>query len=184
MSRRIGSGAEVTLQTALYYNGLLKLLIEHQNNIETKEFEDAHEITLETLGKENKTIEAKLTPGALFSARDKGIINVGDFLNSLPQCEICGGYYYPGLFTQYDHIEERRKGGLTIPDNGRNTHPFCNHSRIKIEKLKENKTLVTLPAFEQTKDKYDDPQLKLAFLDDESDIHDEEVFEFDADAEE
>lgn len=106
------------------------------------------------------------------------------FLKLLTQCEICDGYYYPGLFTQYDHVEEHGKGGLTIPDNGRNTHPFCNNNRTKIEQLKENKISISLPVFEQIKDKDEDPQLKLAFLDGEPENHDEDIFEFDADAEE
>ncbi len=140
---------------------------------------------MENLGKEDKTAEEKVAGGRVFTEKDKGVINVKDFLKLLTQCEICNGYYYPGLFTQYDHIEEHGKGGLTIPDNGRNTHPFCNNNRPKIEQLRENKLSINLPAFEQKKDKKeDDPQLKLAFLDGEPETHDEDVFEFDTDAEE
>lgn len=186
ITRRIGSGAEVTLQTARYYNGLLNLLIKHRGDTETEEFKKEHQVLIETLGKEDKTAEEKVAGGRIFTGKNKEIINVKDFLKLLTQCEICDGYYYPGLFTQYDHIEPYGKGGLTIPDNARNTHPFCNNNRAKIEQLRENKLLINLPTFEQKKDKKDndDPQLKLAFLDGEPETHDEDIFEFDADAEE
>lgn len=186
ITRRLGSGAEVTLQTASYYNGLLKLLIEHNSNTETEEFKQDHQILIETLGKEDKTAEAKSAGARLFSEKDKGIINVKDYLKLLTKCEICEGYYYPGLFTQYDHIEEHRKGGLTVPDNGRNTHPFCNNNRIKIENLRENKLSIDFPVFEQNKGKKvdSDPQLKLAFLDGEPESHEEDMFEFNGEGEE
>ena len=101
------------------------------------------------------------------------------------ECEICKGGYFPGLFTQADHIERRGKGGKTAASNARNTHPFCNNNRNKIEQITNGSLAVELPAFNDT-----DQPIQLTFLDffqmekeSGGDFPDDDESEMDADAE-
>ena len=62
---------------------------------------------------------------------------------------------------QVDHIEPHGKGGKTAARNARNTHPFCNNNRPKIEQVSSGTLMLELPAFN------DKEQLvqQLSFLD-------------------
>ncbi len=165
ITRRIGSGSEVTYQTASYFHGLLKLFIKHNDQIESDEFKSDHKDLIENLGKPNgKAFPQKQeSVSRTFTQTQKTTANVKDFLTLFPKCEICGGRYYPGLFTQADHIEERRKGGKTTVPNLRNTHPFCNNNRAKIEDGLSSKLTLELPAFNDSEQPAQ--QLVLNFFD-------------------
>lgn len=164
ITRRIGSGSEVTYPTARYFQGLLKILIKHNDQIETNEFTSDHKELIETLGKPNGKVllPKQESAGRLFTPTQKTTVNVKEYLDMFRECEICGGRYYPGLFTQGDHIEPHGKGGRTTVSNLRNTHPFCNNNRLqKIEPARNGTLIIDLPAF------YDEAQpfQQLSFLD-------------------
>jgi hypothetical protein len=163
ITRRIGSGSEVTYPTAKYFHGLLKLLIKHADQIESDEFKSDHKELIETLGKPNAKVSVLKheSPSRTFTSTQKTTVNVRDYLAMFRECEICGGRYYPGLFTQADHIEPHGKGGKTALRNARNTHPFCNNSRQKIEQVKNGALTFELPSFNDT----GQPAQQLSFLD-------------------
>jgi len=162
ISRRIGSGSEVTYPTARYFHGLLKLLTKHSDLIESTEFRSHHEQLIETLGKKKSLpeYEERESKSRIFTSSQKTTTNIKDYLLMFNECGICRGRYFPGMFTQADHIEPRKKGGKTTTANARNTHPFCNNNREKIEKLLKGDLVLALPAFNDA-----DTTTQLSFLD-------------------
>ena len=153
IARRIGSGSEVTYPTARYFDGLLRIIIEHKDAIDSPAFQIAHEELIENLGVAPKPepIEVTHTP-RLYKGRDRNAVNVKDVFASFQFCEICGGRYLPGLFTQVDHKKRYADGGRTTLENARNTHPFCNNNRDFIEALRAGETQTKLPLFEMPKE--------------------------------
>lgn len=152
IGRKIGSGPEVTLPTAKYFNGLLKLLIEHKDDIESEDFKAAHKKLIITLGKEDADDDLDLKEKEESSSRTfrngkRDEVNVRDFIDAAPKCGICGGRYYPGQFLQVDHIKQHSEGGKTTLENARNTHPFCNNRRNDIDALKSEQNTISLPPF-------------------------------------
>ena len=179
IGRRIGSGPEVTYKTARYYHGLLELLIKHKDSVESAAFKKEHKSFLDILRRnksenEDQEIVAgepeKESISRIFQRQQKSELQVKSFLAKFDLCEICGGRYYPGLFTQADHIKPYSKGGKTVLSNARETHPFCNNNRETIEKIRDGRMYLDLPAF-------DDPeklpeQLKLLFIPEETSLDD------------
>lgn len=153
IGRKIGSGPEVTYPTARYFNGLLKLLIEHDDKIESEEFKAAHKKLIVTLGKEDSDDDLDLkeeeeSSSRTFRGGDRDAVTIRDFIDHAPKCEICGGRYYPGQFIQVDHIKQHSEGGKTTLENARNTHPFCNNRRSDIEAVKNGQNTISLPSFD------------------------------------
>lgn len=168
LSRRIGSGAEATTQAASYYNGLLQLLAESDLDIESPEFDKKHKVVIDTLGKAENIDSKSLTSASNnFSRVTKERNQVKELIENLSVCGICNGLYYPGKFTQVDHIQRKRDDGQPTLENARQTHPFCNHNRDRIEKIKEDKEVLDLPAFESSKSPAVVIQPAFSFLDDE-----------------
>ena len=177
ITRRIGSGAEVTYPTARYYDGLLRLLIEHEDKIDTSEFKTMHDNLVETLGKPSSQQDApRVSTSRTFRGRQRQGVNVADFLDRFASCEICGGRYYPGLFTEVDHRNPHKEGGLTTIENARNTHPFCNNSREAIEKIRNGVHVVSMPDFENPANRHITEQLSfLNFIHDANDDDDDAI---------
>jgi hypothetical protein len=165
ISRRIGSGGEVTLPTARYFNGLLELVVEHQGVVNTPFFEEAHAQFIEKLRRgDNKSISstedgndgsaAASTTGRnvivarVASKSQRSRLQLESELKTMSRCEICGGLLLlddPHSQVQFDHEKQHSEGGKTSDDNLRPTHPFCNHRRQWIEQLKG--TTPQLPPF-------------------------------------
>lgn len=162
ITRRIGSGYEVTYPTARYFHGLLKLLVKHSDETDSDAFVSDHKQLIETLGKKDAATAPteRESKSPTFTRTQKTIVNVRDYIDMFKECEICRGRYFPGLFTQADHVEPRKKGGRTIASNARNTHPFCNNNRDKIEQILAGSLILDLPAFNDT-----DQPIQLSFLD-------------------
>ena len=85
--------------------------------------------------------------GRKFSKGSRIEINVRELLNSAIKCEICGGVVDLKQGLQYDHKREHAKGGLSVAENGRPTHPFCNLFRGRIAELRSGATIIRLPSF-------------------------------------
>ena len=64
ISRKSGSGAEVTLQTTRYFNGLLELVSKFVGKIETPDFEKAHRTLLHDIRKGSSVREGQDQSGA------------------------------------------------------------------------------------------------------------------------
>ena len=168
IGRRIGSGPEVTYPTARYYHGLLKLLIKHDDQIESEEFNKEHQQLIATLGKTD-VIEIEqeevISQSRTFRDSMRSEVQVKELLGMFKTCEICGGRYFPGLFTQVDHKKPHGKGGKTTVSNARNTHPFCNNNRERIEALQTEKTSIELPSFDDPEKLSKPEQLNFLFFD-------------------
>jgi len=148
MARNKGSGTEVTLQTAKYYDSLLDIIIHHVGNIETDNFiADYTHIISEILGTTTKVKSIDSVKSRLFSQNQKSSAIVDILLDSLITCEICGGKLNPEGNVQHDHIIRARDGGKTSRHNQRVTHPFCNNRRDQIERFRENGSGSKLPPF-------------------------------------
>lgn len=150
ITRRIGSGPEVTYPTALYFDGLLRLLITHGGVVTSEPFQDEHEGLIETLSLDKDTTPPgeTVSPSRNYRGTIRNSIHIDGFLKMLPTCEICGGRYYPRSGTQIDHRQPHSQGGPTSPSNGRETHPFCNHRRATIEAIQRREIQITLPSFD------------------------------------
>ncbi|GAB2869072.1 hypothetical protein GCM10027093_00890 [Paraburkholderia jirisanensis] len=80
-----------------------------------------------------------------FSKGNRIEINVRELLNSAIKCEICGGVVDLKQGLQYDHKHEHAKGGLSVAENGRPTHPFCNLFRERITEVRSGASSMRLP---------------------------------------
>lgn len=151
ITRRIGSGPEVTYPTALYYDGLLRLLVDHDGIDNTTEFVRAHESLIENLSivdEGDTQPTAASTLARTYRGQARQAVIVRDFIAQFSICSICGGRFYSGSATQVDHIHEHASGGPTTLENARQTHPFCNNQRSEVEAIKEHREKVELPSFE------------------------------------
>ncbi len=63
--------------------------------------------------------------GKKFDTEAKSSVYLREVLKSAPKCQVCGGYIHRNSIS-IDHIDRRRDGGNSSPDNGQLTHPYCN----------------------------------------------------------
>jgi hypothetical protein len=146
ITRKTGSGPEVTVQTAFYFQGLLGLLIQSNGNTESTEFTNGYADLAERL----TTQKARFSTSAhkrrrQFSSKQKAIKVLQGLLSGSTRCDICGGLLDLTGGKQHDHIYEYAKGGDTIPENQRIVHPFCNNNRNIIESIQGGLRLIELP---------------------------------------
>ena len=87
-----------------------------------------------------------------FSKGMRAEINIRELLRASLKCEICGGIVDLKQGVQYDHKEQYALGGLSTPDNGRPTHPFCNLLRDRITAVRAGKDTISLPKIRNTAD--------------------------------
>ncbi len=149
ITRKTGSGHEVTSQTAYYYQGLLELLIQCKDDIQTKAFVDSYAALAKKLT--NKASKVRISSGKsrLFSSSQKSALILDNFFFNPNRCGICDGILDPSMDLQHDHIIEYAKGGKTVQDNQRLVHPFCNNpaNREIIENGKSGRANIKLPRF-------------------------------------
>lgn len=150
ISRNSGSGPEVTYPTARYYQGLMELLIERQDDIQSEAFAKAYLKLLNGLtDKKSRSVETAEIKSRNFTDKQKNTLVLRQRLNSLDKCGICGGLLDPEDDVQHDHIVERFRGGPTSADNQRMVHPFCNNqsNREAIEAMHSGQMATRLPEF-------------------------------------
>ncbi|NOT63528.1 MAG: DUF262 domain-containing protein [Acidobacteria bacterium] len=166
IARRIGSGPEVTLPTARYFDGLLALLVKHNDQTELAEFQAEHAQLIATLGNSDllEQEEEAVSPSRTFRGAMRTEVQVKELLGMFAICEICGGRYHPSLFTELDHKKQHSKGGKTAVSNARSTHPFCNNRREKIEELLSGAIVIDLPVFDYPNLAKKPEQLKFLFF--------------------
>jgi hypothetical protein len=163
ISRNIGSGPEVTIPTARYYEGLLQLLVKQRSkNLSPEEFQQSHEELLNKLNP-GKQRSQRRTPvkSRTFTPRQKSTIMIRNLLDNSIKCGICDGMLDPSGGVQHDHILEASKGGPTDISNQRAVHPFCNNQRESIEQIRGGKQSVKLPQL--IKQDIDQPGKQLSF---------------------
>ncbi len=177
ISRRLGSGREVTKQTARYFDGLLSLLIRHNDITDSDSFSTDHRKLIDALRIEERSNNTVIvaedseqetgTNSQLFSRSQKSKTVLRTYFNSCPRCGICGGMLDPSGHVQHDHIVERYRGGRTASDNQRLVHPFCNNqaNREAIEGLRAGSIQLQLPVFVET-DEDDGKPSQYSFIDD------------------
>lgn len=148
ISRGTGSGPEVTVPTARYYQGLLELLKLYQGDSTASGFIAAYETLLKGASS-SRTRSTAVSTGRsrAFTSPQRSRLVLQEALRSAPQCGICGGLIDPLSDVQHDHILEYAKGGPTIPANQRLAHPFCNNNsnRAAIEAIRAGQSTLNLP---------------------------------------
>jgi HNH endonuclease len=166
ITRKTGSGPEVTNQTAQYYQGLLELLVEHKDDIQSEVFNRGYMSLTRRLT--NKPSRVKVSRGIsrAFTTNQRSTIVLANLFSNPNRCGICGGMLDPAADLQHDHILEFSKGGRTTIDNQRLTHPFCNNNREIIEAGRNGKESIKLPAFVDPALSTEPIQLTLRFFDD------------------
>lgn len=145
-SRNIGSGSEVTIPVARYFNNLLSLLIRHKGDITSDEFIIAYSDILGDIhGKKVRTASINTIRSRGFSAKQRSTTVLNSLLISSIRCDICGGILNPSGPIQHDHIKKSSQGGPTSMINERLTHPFCNQHRDHIERIANGQASSVLP---------------------------------------
>jgi hypothetical protein len=149
ITRRIGSGPEVTYPTALYLDGLLRLLIEHKDAVDTQEFKAAHESLIERLSPLDAGAQSSeiVSVSRTYRGQARAAVVVPGFVDMFRICPVCDGRFYPNDATQIDHRVGYARGGLTSPSNGQETHPFCNNQKDVLEDLIAGRVQIDLPEF-------------------------------------
>ncbi len=149
ITRKTGSGHEVTSQTAQYYQGVLELLVLHKDEIHSVAFSDGYTSLARKLT--NKASKVRISAGKSrsFTTGQKSALVLHNFFSHPNRCGICGGMLDPSADLQHAHIQEWSKGGKTILENQRLVHPFCNNStnREIIEAGRNGSETVKLPRF-------------------------------------
>ncbi|MFN8475007.1 MAG: HNH endonuclease signature motif containing protein [Anaerolineae bacterium] len=148
--RKIGSGPEITLQAAKFFQRLLELLSNHRGDVMSPGFGgDIIDLIASFSGKASRSALPASGRSRTFTPKQKSTLILATLLAGLPRCGICGGMVDPAGDVQHDHILERFRGGATVADNQRIVHPFCNNqaNREAIEALKRGQTILTLPSF-------------------------------------
>jgi hypothetical protein len=150
ITRKTGSGQEVTNQTAQYYQGLLELLIQHKDDIESKAFSEGYSgLTKKLTHIEFSSVRNSSGKSRQFTPNQKSALVLDNFFRNPNRCDICGGVLDPAADLQHDHIFEHARGGKTLPSNQRLVHPFCNNptNREVIEAGRNGKETIRLPRF-------------------------------------
>jgi hypothetical protein len=151
ITRKTGSGPEITFPTAKYYQSVLELLIKHEDQLESEGFSADYNAIVDGLvdkrGRQrdiNAAVESRI-----FTERQKSTATLQAYFANPILCEICGGMI--DLATgdvQHDHIHEWSRGGETASSNIRLVHPFCNLNRQIIEDSKQRLGHIQLPTFD------------------------------------
>lgn len=149
-TRKSGSGPDITVQTASFYQKLLQLLMDHKDDIKANEFLEGYgNLTNEITGTSRRSRHTDVNEirSRLFTPRQKTILNLKTLLTNPPRCGICDGVVDIQGPVQYDHIIPYSQGGPTSLDNQRLTHPFCNNhaNRHVIEQLRTGQQQLLLP---------------------------------------
>lgn len=160
LSRNVGSGTEVTVRTALYFNDLLRLIVNYRGEIDSESFLVDYTNMATESGKAGKsTVQA--VRSRIFTPKQRSTAVIDMLLDGLSACQVCGGKIDPTRKVQHDHIQKHRDGGQTIGTNQRVVHPYCNQRRDKIEQLRQLQTGVSLPIFEVIDNPQAPTQLRL-----------------------
>lgn len=164
LSRKTGSGPEVTLPTAKFYRGLLQALMDHDDDREAEGFKEAYARLadeLRTAGRKARAGNGADDRTRDFSVALKSRARLEELVKASITCGICGGMLDVGDGVQHDHIEEYAKGGKTVAENQRLTHPFCNNNRPFIEEIIAKSRVVALPELNEPEVDGRPMQLKL-----------------------
>ena len=147
ITRKTGSGPDVTLQTAQYYQRLLELLVKHNSQIDSAAFQKEYAEVIGKLTDRKVRPPAPVARSRTFTEKQKSTLVLRALCENALPCGICGGILDPSGDVQHDHIVEHFRGGQTEPPNQRITHPFCNNqsNREIIEALRAGQPIVTLP---------------------------------------
>ena len=152
ITRKTGSGPEVTAQTASYYNDLLQLLINFDDRIGTEEFENSY-AELSSKNSPSRSLASsslRASRSRAFTEKQKSQTILRALLTNSIKCGICGGMLDPQSGLQHDHIVNWSEGGSTSPENQQLAHPFCNNNKTWIERIKNDKSLAQLPIMTAT----------------------------------
>lgn len=150
LGRKTGSGPEVTMQTAQFYQSVLELLIKHNDVVESEGFgKDYSELVSKLASRKTRSQTASPTgKSRTFTEKQKSEYVLQTLYETAAHCGICGGMFDPTSDLQHDHIIEWHKGGATTFDNQRLVHPFCNNqaNREAIERIRAGQQ-AALPVF-------------------------------------
>lgn len=168
ITRKTGSGPDVTRQTARYYQGLLELLVTHKDNIRSESFANDYSVLTQELTNKHSKERIIVGKSRTFTPNQKSALVLDHFFHNPNRCGICGGILDPTADLQHDHIIEHAKGGKTLSPNQRLVHPFCNNqaNREIIEAGKKGEENIKLPRFADPDLVTELQQLQFAFSDD------------------
>jgi hypothetical protein len=169
LTRRTGSGPDITAQTANYFDGLLRLLIKHEDNIEEKSFrEDYQTLVKGIVNRTPRDVQAEEGKARLFTDRQRSTVVLQELLRNPARCGICNGILDVATAVQFDHVQPVAKGGATVVSNARLSHPFCNNAKNRevIEQMRQGLQAVALPAFFDTLQASNSTQIPFSFIDD------------------
>lgn len=144
---RVGSGLRAVPATSSFYQRLLELLAEDSSDTKSDKFRQKLDGILKDLTARKSGPKTK--EGRQFDDTQKTAINIREIYSSAIRCEICGGILNLRSGVQYDHKFRYAETGITDPETGRPTHPFCNNMRDKIEEIREGRLKLPLPQLEK-----------------------------------
>lgn len=149
ITRKTGSGHEITSQTSQYYQGVLELLIMYKDDIQSTGFSADYSSLAKKLTNKSSKVRISLGKSRLFTPNQKSALVLDNFFYNPNRCGICEGILDPSTDLQHDHILEYAKGGKTLPENQRLVHPFCNNpaNRELILAGRSGKESIKLPKF-------------------------------------
>lgn len=169
LTRRTGSGPDITAQTANYYDGLLRLLVKHNDEIEGRQFvSDFNELVKGIINRTPKEPIPEEGRTRAFTDRQRSTVVLHELLRHPTRCGICGGILDVSAAVQFDHIQPVSKGGQTVTSNARLSHPFCNNQKNReiIEQFRQGLQPVSLPVFNDAFQVSSQRQIAFEFIDD------------------
>ena len=141
-----GAGLYATKRVAEFFQVLLELL---HNQSDVKMGSELLDKVLEILRPRARISARSSKPKSsrAYSRSDKSQINIRELFENSVRCHICGGVVNLQQGLQYDHTEDYAVTGLTDPETGKPTHPFCNLHKKQIQSYKIGKLAVQIPSF-------------------------------------
>jgi hypothetical protein len=145
IQHRAGAGLKSLSKISTFIQDLVSLLVDTRST-DSAVLDDK----LRSLFGAKATASGGAGKSRSFTKAGRAEINVRELLRASVTCEICGGVVDLKQGVQYDHKELYAAGGLSIPENGRPTHPFCNLFRDRITNLRSGKETIALPMLMNT----------------------------------
>jgi tetratricopeptide (TPR) repeat protein len=148
LTRRTGSGPDITAQTAQYFDGILRLLDKHHDATQSTEFlKEYGDFTKNIVSKVPRAPHSVEGRGRIFTDRQRSTVVLRALLSNPVRCGICGGILDAAMGAQMDHKTPFAQGGRTEVGNAQLAHPFCNNNREIIEGMRNGQQQVIIPIF-------------------------------------
>jgi hypothetical protein len=160
---KAGAGLKATTKITEFIQDLI-LLLNANINKTAEQLDDEVSDLIQKKGLLYSSSKSKVKRSRAYSSQDKTTINIREMFISSIRCHICGGVVNIRQGIQYDHSQDYAVYGITDPETGKPTHPFCNNFKKQIQDGRNEKSITVLPKIKvNTESKQGKPVKQFSF---------------------